>query len=136
MNAHIFRPFSEEDIRLALKQIHRYKALGIDEMLGMFFWRFWEVVGPDVTQCCLQILNSQISPQVLNETLITLIPKTKQPCRISEFRSISLCNVNYKLILKALVNRLKPLLNDIISPNQSAFIPGRCVVDKQCYLGL
>ncbi|GKD17719.1 reverse transcriptase, partial [Tanacetum coccineum] len=67
---------------------------------------------------------------MLNKTLVALIPKTSSPETLSQFRPISLCNFIYKIISKVLSNRLKPLMSAIISPQQSAFIPGRQIQDS------
>jgi hypothetical protein len=39
---------------------------------------------------------------------------------LKDFRPISLCNVIYKVVSKCLVNRLRPLLQELIAPMQSA----------------
>ena len=65
----------------------------------------------------------------INETIIILIPKVEFPVMVSQFRPISLCNAVYRIISKILVNRVKPLLKHCIGLNQSAFIPGRQILD-------
>lgn len=49
---------------------------------------------------------------------------------LTDFRQISLCNVIYKLISKCVVNRLHCILDEIVSPEQSAFVPTRRVTDN------
>ena len=78
----------------------------------------------------LHYLNSATLPNHLNHTFITLIPKKKNPEFASEFRPISLCNVLYKLFSKVLANRLKKILPNIITENQSAFIKSRLISDN------
>ena len=69
-------------------------------------------------------------PAGVHDICIVLIPKIPHPETLKDFRPISLCNVIYKVVSKCIVNSLRPLLQDIISPNQSAFIPGRMITDN------
>ncbi|XP_021733053.1 uncharacterized protein LOC110699850 [Chenopodium quinoa] len=71
-------------------------------------------------------LKTQIPPE-LNKTTITLILKVSSPQTIKQFRPISLCTTTYKVVTKILVNKLRPLLNSMISPNENSFLPGRGV---------
>ncbi|KAL5769486.1 hypothetical protein ACOSP7_013640 [Xanthoceras sorbifolium] len=77
MNARLDAPFSEEEVKKALFQIYPSKAPGPDDMPALFFQRFWDVVGPDVTRTCLRFLNDGGSLGQINSTLITLILKIK-----------------------------------------------------------
>ena len=69
-------------------------------------------------------------PEGWNDTLIVLIPKNTKPMSLKDLRPISLCNVTYKVISKYLVNRLRSLLDGIVSPEQSAFVSGRVNTDN------
>ncbi|KAL0326613.1 UNVERIFIED_CONTAM: putative mitochondrial protein [Sesamum angustifolium] len=95
-----------------------------------FFQRFWNIVGNATTTTVLQLLNDLTFNPALNFTHIVLIPKCQKPNTVAHFRPISLCNVIFKLATKTIANRLKPLLDHIISPSQSAFIPGRLITDN------
>ena len=57
-----------------------------------------------------------------------MIPKTKNPRKVTEYRPIS--NVVYELASKTLANRLKKILPSIISESQSAFVNGRLIIDN------
>ena len=78
----------------------------------------------------LSCLNSGTIPASLNHTYITLVPKSKSPKRVTEFRPISLCNILYKLIAKVLANRLKSLLPHVVSESQSAFQLDKAISDN------
>jgi hypothetical protein len=67
--------------------------------------------------------------QGMNDTSIVLIPKGNDPEELKDFCPISLCNVIYKLISKRLVNRLRNMLNEVVSQEQSAFVPTRRITD-------
>lgn len=96
----------------------------------IFYQKYWDLVGKNVTDCVLHTLNSGVMPIGLNETFICLIPKVKSPQKITEFRPISLCNVSYKIMSKVLANRLKRILAEVVNESQSAFVPRRQITNN------
>ncbi|GFS36124.1 hypothetical protein Acr_00g0044230 [Actinidia rufa] len=66
----------------------------------------------------------------LNHAVIALVPKTASASRVEEFRPIACCNVIYKVISKILAARLSPILESLIDPGQSAFVPNRSMVEN------
>ncbi|KAF9676109.1 hypothetical protein SADUNF_Sadunf09G0104100 [Salix dunnii] len=58
----------------------------------------------------------------VNDTFISLIPKTASPESISQFCLVGLCNFTYKLVAKILVKRIEPLLLRPINSCQSIFV--------------
>lgn len=100
----------------------------------MFFKFYWLVIREDIFSLISQAFSTDYFDPAVAETLIVLILKVDCPSTFKEFRPISLCNTIYKLITKVLVNRLRPMLDSIISPFQSSFIPKRGTCDNAIIL--
>ncbi|KAK0584046.1 hypothetical protein LWI29_006910 [Acer saccharum] len=124
------RDFTAEEVRLAIFDLSPSKAPGPDGFHALFFQKFWHILKDDVTSVCLRILNGYASVKEFNRTTVVLIPKLNNPISPKDFRPIALCSVIYKTITKAIAFRVKPFLQDIVSPNQSAFVPGRHIFDN------
>lgn len=77
-----------------------------------------------------EFFTSGLMPTNINSTHVRLIPKIQSAKAVSDFRLIALYNVYYKIISKVLSLRLRPILGDIISESQSAFLPGRAISDN------
>lgn len=71
-----------------------------------------------------------IQKRYLNSTFIALIPKVPHPEKVSQLRPISLCNVGYKVLTKAMTNRLKHVMPLLVGEHQSSFIPRRQISDN------
>ena len=117
MNVRLLQEFQALEVEKALKQMHPVKASGPDGMPPLFYQHFWPTVNSIVTHAVLDFLNHGATPPNFHETHIFLIPKTKNPERVTDYRPISLCNVAYKLASKEVANRLKLVLQDVICEN-------------------
>ena len=115
MRTNLDKPFSNEELGQVIRKMAPLKAPGPDGIPPLFFQTYWTNVVMDVTQVVLSCLNSGSILKSINHTFIALIPKLNNLERVSDFRPISFCNVIYKIIIKVIVNRLKPMLNPIIS---------------------
>jgi hypothetical protein len=130
MNSNLLRPFTEEEVGVALSQMHPMKSPSPNGFSAGFFQKAWCDVGRNVSVAVLSFLNGGPFEATINSTNLCLIPKIPSPESVKDYRPISLCNVVYKLISKVLANRLKVVLPHINSPGQSAFIPGRLISDN------
>lgn len=130
MNDLLLKPFKEEEVREALFMMNPNKAPGPDGLTAGFYQHHWELIRPAVTRAVLDFLSGGDMPEKVNLTTIVLIPKVRQPQAMKQYRPISLCNVVYKICSKLLANRMRPFLDDIVSEEQSAFVPGRLITDN------
>ena len=69
-------------------------------------------------------------PEILNRTYIVRIPKIQGPKMLGNYRPIGLCNTIYKVVTKIIVARLRPCLENLISPLQMASVLSRKRVDN------
>lgn len=126
----ISRPFTDEDIQQVFFSMPKNKAPGPDGFPSEFFTGNWDTVGRDAIDAVQEFFSSGTLLQQWNTTILTLIPKKKNANRIADFRPISCCNTLYKAVSKLLAERLKQVLPSLISNSQSAFIPGRLLVEN------
>lgn len=108
-----------------VKDMPLTKAPGPDGMPALFFQTYWNIVGPDVVTMIQNVFRSGMILRDINRSFVVLIPKVHGVLEFKHLRPISLCNTVYKIIMKIIVDRLRPILRKIISPNQSTFVPGR-----------
>ena len=69
-------------------------------------------------------------PPGVTQGMIVLLHKGGDRQALTNWRPITLLNLGYKIYAKALQLRLQPVLMDVISPDQSAFLPLRFILDN------
>lgn len=88
----LLAPFTSAEVRKAVFDMHPSKAPGPDGFTAFFFQKPWPFLGYDITEAVIHILNGNGNIKGWNSTIITLIPKAKEPQYPKDFRPISLCN--------------------------------------------
>ena len=86
MNDVLLGNFKADEVWHVLQQMHPTKSLGPDGMSPIFYQKYWNIVGVCVSNCVLQALNTGVMPKDFNNTYICLIPKIKNPQKITDYR--------------------------------------------------
>jgi len=73
------RPYTRKEVESALNQMTPTKAPGLDVLCALFYHNFWDMIGNDMCDVVLCVLNGGLMPEDMNHTIISLIPKTKTP---------------------------------------------------------
>uniref|UniRef100_A0A2N9IM18 Reverse transcriptase domain-containing protein n=1 Tax=Fagus sylvatica TaxID=28930 RepID=A0A2N9IM18_FAGSY len=129
-SSHLERKFDREEVVQVLKDFQGDKAPGPDGFSMAFFHKCWEVVGDDIMNFFEEFHTHCKFEKSLNATFIALIPKKKDALNIRDFRPISLVGSMYKLLSKVLANRIRLVMESLISSSQNAFVGGRQTLDS------
>jgi hypothetical protein len=95
-----------------------------------FFHEYVEEVAPTLAQAFTTMFNSGATSAFINKGLITLIPKTGDRAKLSNWRPITLLGSINKVLAKTLAGRIQSALTHIIRPNQTGFVEGRSILDN------
>lgn len=106
------------------------KAPGLDGFQPIFFQRTWEVTGRALHAFARKVLENEDIFTKAAEALLVVIPRETNPTSMCSFRPLSLCNMPLKVANKKAMQRLKGILKDTITLNQTSFIPGRQITDN------
>ncbi|CAA7053106.1 unnamed protein product [Microthlaspi erraticum] len=126
---------SAEEIKKVMFRLNLNKSSGPDGLTSGFYKASWDILGPEVTTSISDFFDNFFMPAATNATILTLIPKKPGASKITDYRPISCLNTLYKVVSRLLVRRLKPLLPDLILPNQTAFFKDRLLVENTVLAG-
>ena len=119
------------ELQSAIFSMKKGKSPGSNGFTSEFFRHFWELVGPFLHRAFIEEMKNGEMLTSHRESIVTYIPKIGRPrSAVNGWRPISLLNVDFKIISAALTNRLKSVMNVVISPSQSAYIQGRSIEEN------
>jgi hypothetical protein len=110
------RLFKKSEVLEVVKGMNNEKALDPDGFTMAFFKVCWNVIKVDVMGMFHGYHARSNFEKSLNATFIALIPKKPETIvDVKDFRPISLVSGIYKIIVKVLANRLRRVMEKIIS---------------------
>lgn len=130
MNHLLEAKVTKNEVKDAFFAMDLDKAPRPDGFSARFLQTCWSIVEKDLYKMVIKSQDCEKIGGNMNSTFLALIPIEKGANSFNRFRSISLCNIDYKLITKIIANRLKIILLKIIPESQGGFIQGRQIVDN------
>ena len=122
-------PFCEDEVLTALMEMNGDKAPGPDGF-SVFFWQCcWDFVKEEILEFFKEFHDQNTFLKSINNTFLVLIPKKGGAEEFGDFRPISLLGGLYKMLAKVLANRLKKVIDKVVSHDQNAFVKGRQILD-------
>jgi hypothetical protein len=113
----------------AIFQMQDNKTPGPDGFPAEFNQVFWGVIKDDLLAMFHEFHKDTLDLFSLNFGIITLIPKIENATKIQQYRPICVLNVSFKIFTKVGTNRLNKVARTVVSPTQTAFMPGRNITE-------
>jgi hypothetical protein len=121
--------FSEQEVYDAIFQMEKNKALGPDGFPAEFYQKNWEVLKGDLMALFKDFQDGKLPLFQLNFGTIILLPKKEDAIQIQQYRPICLLNVSFKIFTKVGTNRVTKVAHLVVKPTQTAFMPGRHILE-------
>ncbi|KAK3518261.1 hypothetical protein QTP70_035198, partial [Hemibagrus guttatus] len=106
------------------------KAPGIDGLPVEFYKFFWKELGEDLLEVLKESCRESCLPLSSRRAVITLLPKKGDLQDIQNWCPVSLLCTDYKLMSKALANRLRDIMDSVIQTDQTYCVPNRSIIDN------
>ena len=123
------KPFTRAELFNALKAMKKNTSPGTDGITMNFYLTFWPLLGEMVFNSLMDAQRTGKMSISQRRGLIRLIPKEgKNMLNIANWQPITLLNVDFKILTKALALCLGQILPDLLHNDQKGFVRG-------CYSG-
>jgi len=116
--------------KAVFKSMNPGKSPGNDGLTVGLYKALWAELKDPLYQSVKEgIRKGRMGPSQTQSVIRLIQKKGKDSLELRNWRPISLMNVDTKILAKVLADRLTPLLPQIISENQNAFVKGRNIHD-------
>jgi len=124
-------PVTLAEIKRALFDMDIGKSPGSDGLPAEFYKTFFSDMGQDICDVVNTVFEQELLSPTQRNGLISLLYKNKgSRDELTNWRPISLLNVDYKIISKILATRMRQILYKIINIDQTCSVAGRSISDN------
>ncbi|GFR71232.1 endonuclease-reverse transcriptase [Elysia marginata] len=123
-------PIQKSEVEAAVKSLKLGKAPGVDNIPSKLLKAGGEEVNNIFTALCQRIWNERKWPTEWTKSLVVPLPKKGNLRLCNNYRTISLINHPSKVMLRVILNRLKPKAEEILAEEQAGFRAGRSTVEQ------
>lgn len=120
---------SKEEILDSIKNQNRNSSPGTDGLSAGFYNWAWDVIQDDLHEMFNNcFLKGEMAPS-MKKAVVTLLPKKCDLKAMKNWRPVSLLNSDYKILAKAVTERLQEGVTNKISTEQKCAIKNRSMSD-------
>ena len=119
---------TKDELLNALKGFQPGKTPGDDGFTKEFYETFFELLWRDLTDSFNEAFQTGKLSISQRRGVISLIPKDENNLMVlSNWRPITLLNVDYKILARAIAKRIEPKLPKLVHSDQTGFVKGRYI---------
>ena len=123
-------PILREEVEAAVRSLKKGKSAGVDNVPAELIQEGGDDMISALLTICNKIWQTGEWPTPWTQSLIITLPKKGNLQQCQNYRTISLISHPSKVMLKILLNRLKPQAEKIIAEEQAGFRPGRSTTEQ------
>jgi hypothetical protein len=105
----------DEKVKKNLFYMKLFKTPGPNGYQSYFYQSQWNIIGFIVCKFIKEVVEDKTRVVGINHSYFVLILKMYKPKYLHQFWPIGLCNVNFKILTKLLVNHIKSLMQKIVN---------------------
>ena len=120
-------PVLREEVEVAVRSLKAGKAAGVDDIPFELLKNGGEATTTVLTVICKKIWEMKEWPKEWTQSLVIPLPKKAHIKQCQNYRTISLIR---KIMLRVILNRLKPKAEELLAEEQAAFRPGWSTVEQ------
>ena len=123
-------PILRQEVESAIKTLKCGKAAGVDNVPAELITHGGQPLVDVLHAICNTIWETGKWPSTWTKSMSITIPKKGNIQLCNNYRTISLISHGSKVMLKIILNRLKPLAENIIAEEQAGFRRGRSTIEQ------